>query len=428
MTKHTHNERLQILENRKQKTGSLGALDFLISLEKKQANQKKIESKAKITRHTSKTDKASKLKHLIFVWSDLSTTGGITTRTTTVINYGQKRKYKYIGLSARAATKKNIENVICHELDPTHTKSCLDQWKSSDSVVFVSNNALRTFPKHIATELMKLPLVYISAAQMAFMLQDSKILHEIYYTKKLKAMRIISFSEKDINFQQQLGIFGQVKVRPPVPQRKINTYNLNKNTELTYVGRIDFQAKDCMKLIALAEYMKENKIKGYIKIYTTDQDNSPNYPEFIEKINNLNLKNYFKIRLNISNKEIIYHKISFLLLPSLKESFGNVVVEALSYGVPAIVTSYAPGPSEIIEDRVSGFVLDNFNPKRIFDLLRNISPKERLEMSRNAFQRHRKYGVDQHLDQLENIAQEALREFKGENIYPIFPELKLLTP
>lgn len=50
------------------------------------------------------------------------------------------------------------------------------------------------------------------------------------------------------------------------------------------------------------------------------------------------------------------------VFPSLIESFGLVVLEAMSCGVPVVFTKNPPGP-EIIEDGVTGLLADPFSPE-----------------------------------------------------------------
>lgn len=365
------------------------------------------------------------LKRLVFVWTDLTTIGGITTRTTNILNHSKGRSYEYRGFTAKAVTGQAVDHVVCHELDPDFALGCLEYWNHADTVIFVANNSLRLFPDRIVRKLLKFPLIYIAAAQLAFMVQDSKILKDLDYVDRLRVTRILSFSDGDINFQHQLGIYGQTKVFPPVDQRMENDYSLSKNIELTYVGRLDFRAKDCEKLIELAIFLEKNQLQKKIVIYTTDAENSPSYKVFFSMMANQGLEGFFDIRLNIRDKDLIYNKASFLLLPSRKESFGNAVVEALSYGVPAIVAAYAPGPAEIVENGMSGFVLNEFTPEAVFAVIDGLKPLDRMLMSARAFERHKRYSVEQHLDQLEEIAREVLDEFDGVNRLPVLPRLKI---
>jgi glycosyltransferase involved in cell wall biosynthesis len=57
---------------------------------------------------------------------------------------------------------------------------------------------------------------------------------------------------------------------------------------------------------------------------------------------------------------LFYQAIDVLILPSLNEAFGLVVLEAMSYGVVPVVSSTA-GVAEIIEHAKNGFV---FNRKQ----------------------------------------------------------------
>jgi phosphatidylinositol alpha 1,6-mannosyltransferase len=51
-----------------------------------------------------------------------------------------------------------------------------------------------------------------------------------------------------------------------------------------------------------------------------------------------------------------YANADFFVFPSTTDTFGNVVLEAMSSGLPVIVTDRG-GPSEIVRDGVNGFVL-----------------------------------------------------------------------
>src|SRR5262249_31800793 len=53
-----------------------------------------------------------------------------------------------------------------------------------------------------------------------------------------------------------------------------------------------------------------------------------------------------------------YASADAFLFPSKTDTFGNVVLEALSSGVPAIVTNHM-GPKEIIRHGETGFVADS---------------------------------------------------------------------
>lgn len=88
----------------------------------------------------------------------------------------------------------------------------------------------------------------------------------------------------------------------------------------------------------------------------------------------------------------IYASSSVLVLPSLVEGFGMVILEAMSCGVPVITTPNTAGP-EIIESGVDGFIV----PIRDVDALREKlawcagHPAELREMGRRARDKARLY-------------------------------------
>ena len=66
-----------------------------------------------------------------------------------------------------------------------------------------------------------------------------------------------------------------------------------------------------------------------------------------------------------------YADMDVLVFPSHTDTFGNVVLEALASGVPAVVTPDG-GPKFIVQDGVTGFVTkDDLFSKAIAELLRD---------------------------------------------------------
>lgn len=92
----------------------------------------------------------------------------------------------------------------------------------------------------------------------------------------------------------------------------------------------------------------------------------------------------------------VYGRSSVLVLPSLADGFGYVVGEAMSCGVPVIVTT-ATGASDIIEDGVNGFVVPPADVGALADRLAILaSDKElRQRMGRAARETALKYGMEQ---------------------------------
>ena len=59
------------------------------------------------------------------------------------------------------------------------------------------------------------------------------------------------------------------------------------------------------------------------------------------------------------------------LFPSTTDTFGNVVIEALASGLPAVVSDQG-GPKELIENGVTGFVTKGLDAEGFTDAVRKI--------------------------------------------------------
>lgn len=77
-----------------------------------------------------------------------------------------------------------------------------------------------------------------------------------------------------------------------------------------------------------------------------------------------------------------------LLLPSLEEQFGHVVVEALALGVPVIVSNNAGAVDLLVDNLVNGYVIDPKKPRELLAAMEALDRNEKLhaEMSRAALE------------------------------------------
>jgi len=130
-----------------------------------------------------------------------------------------------------------------------------------------------------------------------------------------------------------------------------------KKGKCIYLGKL-IQLKN---ISAILKYMEHNK-EADVKIdFVGDVPMSDPKGERIKKEILRAAKQDSRINyLGKWCKEQIQNNLQqydFLILPSLEEKFGIVLIEALACGVPCIVSN-AFGPREIIKDGYSGFVFD----------------------------------------------------------------------
>jgi glycosyltransferase involved in cell wall biosynthesis len=263
----------------------------------------------------------------------------------------------------------------------------------------------------------------MASGQLAFILQDSEVLAHLDFVDSYKVSRILCLSDMDMNFHRQMGIHDLTKIRLPVATRSENGYHPDRNRFVTYVGRIDFHTKGAERLVPVARLMRERGL-GPLRIFTTDSLNSPDLPAFLALLDEAGVREGVEIVYNVTDKQALYGEASVVLLPSKKESFGNVILEAFSFGVPVIATSYAPGPAEVIRSGVDGFLLDEYSAEAVVALLEGLTPDKLVSLSQAAFARHQDYSMEQYLTSLESIAADTALAFPGKNKIRPFPKIR----
>lgn len=104
----------------------------------------------------------------------------------------------------------------------------------------------------------------------------------------------------------------------------------------------------------------------------------------VDKIYQYNLQDKVKVYGFLSKDEInkILNKSSLYVMTSYTESFGIVLLEAMSFGIPCIAFSSAEGACDLIKNDVNGYLIDNRDIKemssKIVTLMNNTKERNRL--------------------------------------------------
>ena len=87
---------------------------------------------------------------------------------------------------------------------------------------------------------------------------------------------------------------------------------------------------------------------------------------------------------NVDNHQLsqYYSGNNFLILPSISETWGLVVEEALYFGIPVLVSQNC-GSSQLVINGENGFVFDPNNPFKLKELIISIDGS-----TYNEFQKH----------------------------------------
>lgn len=112
-------------------------------------------------------------------------------------------------------------------------------------------------------------------------------------------------------------------------------------------------------------------------------------------INNKNLNSNIKLLGYKNTDELnrLYNDSSIYVMTSLSESFGIVLIEAMSHKLPCIAFDSANGAREIIKDNENGYLIKNRNKEVMADkILELISNKEKCKnMGEQAYNNSKNY-------------------------------------
>jgi glycosyltransferase involved in cell wall biosynthesis len=153
---------------------------------------------------------------------------------------------------------------------------------------------------------------------------------------------------------------------------------------LLYVGR--FHTKKGIDLLLKALVKSRSFLESpYILKIGGDYKNSYG-TEILELIEQLHLTDKVQLLGVVAGKEKddLYRKAYFTVMPSITENFGMVAAESLSFGTPVITTTGTPW--NIVETTHSGFYVDcnYFSISEAIDAAIDMPEKEYLRFRQNA--------------------------------------------
>ena len=122
-----------------------------------------------------------------------------------------------------------------------------------------------------------------------------------------------------------------------------------------YVGRVNAD-KGINELIEAFKKVSSEKKDAYLVLVGMLDDANPIKPENLEYAK---AQKNIVLTGNVPPSEVYYHMAMFDVLthPTYREGFGKVLQEAMGVGLP-IITTNVPGPSEVVEDGISGILCE----------------------------------------------------------------------
>ncbi|MEM9355028.1 MAG: glycosyltransferase [Pseudomonadota bacterium] len=134
--------------------------------------------------------------------------------------------------------------------------------------------------------------------------------------------------------------------------------NLGKPEERELAQRDRFWTKDCIKLLAVGRLAPQKDyttmidavsiLKKLGKFKLIIVGNGSLKDELQESIQRMSLEDNVCLFGETKHVDAYYKKADLFVMSSSSEGLGNVIVEALSFGLPVVATDCLSGPSEIL--------------------------------------------------------------------------------
>lgn len=163
-----------------------------------------------------------------------------------------------------------------------------------------------------------------------------------------------------------------------------------QNKQLISVGRLD-KVKGFDDLIEIFDLFQKEHPDWILHIVGegSEKQNLQN------KINELHLEEKVFLCGNKLGNELAdeYLNSSIYLMTSFSESFGLVLVEAASFGLPLIAFDSAQGAKEMIENDKNGFLISNRNKEKFIEKINEIilNPEKKNSLSEYALETAKLY-------------------------------------
>ena len=165
-----------------------------------------------------------------------------------------------------------------------------------------------------------------------------------------------------------------------IPIEKSNLNNFN----ITSIGRLE-KEKGYFDLIDIFYKLNQKDNRFNLKIIGSGSLRK----ELMEKIISLNLEDKIKL-MGYQTNEVINEVLSnttLFVMTSFEESFGLVLIEAMSFGIPCIAFDSAQGAREIIENNKNGFLIKNRNHNEMIKKIINYFNSDKSNLAKGALKK-----------------------------------------
>ena len=218
---------------------------------------------------------------------------------------------------------------------------------------------------------------------------DSKYIKNIVNSLKEINYLVVVSKELQQFYQNKIGNTKCIYI-PNVIDKIYDKPKYNKNHNLISIGRLS-KEKGFDDLIDIINIVKKDIPD--IKLNLIGDGNQKE--ELENKIKKLKLEKNIIMHGYLNHKQIekIMLETSLYVMTSLTESFGLVLIEANSYGVPCIAFDSASGARQVIENKE--LLVENRSKEKMASLIINLLNNNKLkEYGKESYEKCQKYLID----------------------------------
>ena len=154
-------------------------------------------------------------------------------------------------------------------------------------------------------------------------------------------------------------------------------FNIKRNSsslDLIFVGRVQFSGQKNLHCLLSALTKTKNPFRLHIIGNGDDESLIKQYAESHNLVGRVFLHGFHESPWNYVSKKI--PEVNALVLPSKREGFGLVLIEALKHGIPCVASDCLSGPSDIIVHGINGYLFQNEDSGQLSEQLDSLIGNE----------------------------------------------------
>lgn len=314
--------------------------------------------------------------------------GGISTVINDITSSDLRKKYKFRHI-VTASTNRKIITFLKGLIE--YIKLCVfNEVKIAHIHMSENGSCYRTMLLIIVSKIFKKKVLvhsHGSEIEKFYFQLGNGIRKKLFRSIIQKADCIIVLTEGWKNFWSDIINPEKIIVIPnsvKIPKEIKKVYNTKESLKILFLGKVG-ERKGIYDLIDAVDILIKDKIN--VELFIGGDGEIDNCSKYIKK---LNLDNQVHLCgwIEKEKKENLLRNSDLLILPSYFESFGIVLLEAMSYKLP-VICSNGGYMHEIVDDGINGYVVPVNAPEKIADKIKyfDANRNELIKMGESGFKK-----------------------------------------